>query len=103
MKRMLGVLVLTAVLLCTSCFAVETDAAESQREEFGIDAVEEAVPEEAKDLLGDLSADSDLDFQEKLSALWSAAVETLTARLHSGVKTVAMVLMITALLSLIHI
>lgn len=100
MKRMLGLLVLAAFLLYTPCFAVGTDVAESQREEFGIDAVEEAVPEEAKDLLGDLSADSDLDFREKLSTLWSAAVDTLTARLHSGVKTVAMVLMITALCAL---
>lgn len=100
MRRMLGMLVVMAFLLCKPCFAVETNAQEWKRKDFGVDAVEEAVPEEARELLGDLSVDSGLNIREKFSALWSAATEILTQRLQGGVKTVAMVLLMIALCAL---
>ena len=100
MKRMLFLLFLSGVLLCSSCLAAEADIETEQREKFGVDAVESAVPKEAEEILGDVSVDADMDLSEKLSALWDKTLGTLSDRLHNGLKSVAMVLVITALCAL---
>lgn len=100
MKRMIGLIILILLLSGKPCLAAEAENEAETQDVFSTDAVEEAVPEEAKEILGDLSADDTLDVSEKLSALWAAAAETLTARLRDAGKTAAMVLVITALCAL---
>ncbi|MGI6013390.1 MAG: stage III sporulation protein AE [Oscillospiraceae bacterium] len=100
MKRILLCLFLTSVFLCGSCFAAETDIGTKQRESFGVDAVESALPEEAEDMLGEVSVDADLNLSEKLSNLWDATIRTLSEHLHTGLRSVAMILIITALCAL---
>ena len=100
MKRITVVLILILILLVRPCFAAEADIDRKVQEALGTDTVEAAVPEGAKDLLGELSADENIEVSEKLSALWRAAADLLTARMRDAAKNAATVLVITALCAL---
>ncbi len=100
MKRTVFLLLLIGILLCSTCLATEQDLETEQRETFGVDAVESAVPKEAEEILGEVSVDTDMNFNEKLSTLWDKTLGTVADRLRHGLKSVAMVLVITALCAL---
>jgi stage III sporulation protein AE len=84
------------VLLSAPCFAV------SQNEEYrlyGAEELQEAVPEEARKAVGDISLKDAADPQGLLSRIWSALTDDAVDALSSGIKSAVSVLAIVMLCS----
>lgn len=97
MKRTVLLALLFALLL-----AIPANAAldEEQFELFGAGEVEEAVPDEARDIIGGVGVEDALEPQGMFSRLWDAALEKLgaiwTDALNGVVKLVAISALIAA-------
>lgn len=96
MKRTVLLALLFALLL-----AIPANAAldEEQLELFGAGEVEEAVPDEARDIIGGVGVEDALEPQGMFSRLWDAALEKLGAIWADALNGVVKLVAISALIA----
>ena len=75
MKRLIVLLPLLALMLAAPARAVGLDA--EQYDIFGASEVDESIPDEARDILGDVGVEDALEPEGLFSRLWSALGERL--------------------------
>jgi stage III sporulation protein AE len=92
-------MLLLAFLLMQGAQAVNVEA--EQSEALELDKLENALPEEAGDTIGDLSVMDSLDIDNGVSKLWSGVSGKIGDILKGGLKSAAVILMITLLCSLV--
>lgn len=91
MKRLLTGI---AALLCAAALACPALA-----EDYGSDEVEEALPEEAREILGDVGVDDALEPEGMFSRLWDAAAEKLGSLWRGAAKSAAELIAVALLCS----
>lgn len=97
MKKLMILIILTG-LLNFSCFAA--DVADMQREEFGIDGLEAAMPQDARDILGSSDvASADLD--SGLASIFDSAISALPGITGKALAKTGTLLAIVMLVSLV--
>ena len=96
MKRTVLLALLFALLL-----AIPANAAldEEQFELFGAGEVEEAVPDEAREIIGGVGVEDALEPQGMFSRLWDAALEKLGAIWADALNGVVKLVAISALIA----
>lgn len=87
MRRLLLVL-LFALLLAGKCLAADASF-DARSEAMGAGAVEEAVPEEARSILGNAGVSSGLDAEGLLTRVWNAAAAKAGEILTRGARSAA--------------
>ncbi len=97
MKKLMIILVLTAVL-SGSCFGA--DVSQMQREALGLDSLENAIPQEAQDMLGQLDPAS-ADFDQGLDRILSETADEFSGVLGQALKRAATLLAIVLMGSLV--
>lgn len=93
-------LMIALLVLAAAAFlqvpALADEMTDQQSEDYGVDGVESAVPDEAREILGDMdvsSADADSGFQKILSYAKGKISEILTGALRSAVVMITVVML----------
>ena len=97
MRRLLMAL-LAAVLLTTSCLAVDFG---EQAEGYGADQVEQSLPESAKNILGGADVSDALDAPGFLQRIWGGVREKIGEILTRGVRSAVSIVAVALLCGLV--
>lgn len=97
MKRLIVLLPLLALLLAAPARAVGLDA--EQYDIFGASEVDESIPDEAQDILGDVGVKDALEPEGLFSRLWSALGERLRGLWGEAAAGAVKLLAVAALIS----
>ena len=95
--------VLLLVLLMLPCFimsAYAEDIYEQAAQETGVYAVEEKLPEAARDISGALKVDGSYDTENALERLWGSFIGSVKSELEKNLKTAASLVAIAMLCAL---
>lgn len=99
MRKLLLVLVF-ASLLVTPCFA--SGLFEEQSGSYGVPAVEEALPDDARNIMGDAEVKDALDTDAFLKRVWESAKEKFGDIWARGMKSAAAVVAVALLCGLMY-
>ena len=93
MKKLMILLMLTVLLSCSSLAA---NVADMQQEAFGTGQLEDAMPEDAQDILGDMEITS-ADFDDGLQSILSSTADEFSGILGQALKKTGVILAIVML------
>ncbi len=96
-SAILFILLLTTV----SAFALEPDISQSQFDALNAGRVEEAVPDDASDMLNGIGIMDGLDYENVLSELMENAGGSIGSIIRKGVKSAALIVVIAVLSSML--
>lgn len=102
MKRLMiisAAVLMLAIIMCTPSLAVDIDAA--QQEALDTDALENALPDEAKDLMGDTSVTDSLNLDGGLKKLMSNLSGKIGAILKSGLRNAVLIVSVAILCAVV--
>jgi stage III sporulation protein AE len=99
MRKLLLVLAFAA-LLATPCLA--SGLFEEQSGTYGVPSVEEALPDDARDIMGDAGVEDALDTDAFLKRVWARAKDELGDIWAQGMKSAAAVVAVALLCGLVY-
>ena len=91
---------LLALLLMGCVSAV--DVTQSQEDALGLDSLEQAVPQQAKDLLGDLSPKESVNFASGLKKVFTGSFAKSTSSFKNSLITCSLMVLICILTSMVN-
>lgn len=97
MKKAIASLVVLAILI-TPCFA---DFESEQAGRYGLNELQDSIPDSAGDVVGDLEVDTGGNFQDKLSKLWHNFTEKISDAVKESLSNTAGVMLIVLLCSVL--
>ena len=98
-----GVAILFIALILASWLVMDVRALEmdlEQAEAFGVAEIENSLPDEARDILGDITVMDSISYESFFTKLGAAAREILTRVVRKGLRSSALLLMAAVLCSL---
>jgi stage III sporulation protein AE len=102
MKRILILATVAVMLLLLSPYAAAVDVAGEFSQELDTDSIEDAVPDDAADIMDGLSITDGADLDDGLGKIITNSTETIGEILKSGLKSAVVLLVIALLCALIQ-
>lgn len=99
MKKLFIVILLLAIII-PSATAVDVEAEENNI--IGTSKLEEAVPDSARELMGDISIGDSFDFDDSVMNIVSSGGEQVNGMIKSGLKKAAIILAIVMLFAVLN-
>lgn len=96
--RILALIAAMVIILTAPALAVDVESAQS--EVLELDELESAMPDEARDILGDVSVADSLSFNAMLSRVYEAAGDMLGGIVKRAVKSAGLIVVTVLLMSL---